>query len=111
MKCLASVLLQGEACASSLMTPGRHDRTPPAQPFRPERPRSWGFSSKPLVSLAAVVSLIASTTTESGLRVRSEIDQRRYAKGVVVSDEEMAKVNLEPHSFHGDWNYTIRPRN
>ena len=67
------------------------------------------WRGKPLYSLAAIVSLIAATTTASGLRVRSEIDQGRYPKGVVISDEQMAKVNLCPHSFHGDWNYTLRP--
>ena len=64
---------------------------------------------KPLFSLAAIVSLIGSTTTESGLRVRAEIDQRRYPKGVVITDEQMASLNLKPHSFHGDSNYTIHP--
>jgi len=27
-----------------------------------------------------------------------------------VTDEEMEQVNIERHKFHGDWNYTIRPR-
>ena len=70
---------------------------------------SVNWRGKPLVSLAAIVSLIGSTTTKTGLRVRSEIDNRRYPKAVVVSDEEMAQVNLGPHEFHGDWNYTISP--
>jgi hypothetical protein len=26
-----------------------------------------------------------------------------------VSDQQLAQVNLEPHAFHGEWNYTIRP--
>ena len=67
------------------------------------------WRGKPLYSLAAIVSLIAATTTASGLRVRSEIDKGRYPKGVMITDEQMATVNLHPHSFHGDWNYTIRP--
>jgi hypothetical protein len=67
------------------------------------------WRGKPLFSLAAIVSLIGSTTTESGLRVRSEIDQSRYPKGIIVNDEQMATLNLKPHSFHGDWNYTICP--
>jgi len=67
------------------------------------------WRGKPLVSLAAIVNLIGSTTTASGLRVRSEIDQGRYPKGVVITDEQMAALNLRPHAFHGDWNYTIRP--
>jgi len=26
-----------------------------------------------------------------------------------VTDAQMARVSLERHRFHGDWNYTIRP--
>ena len=68
------------------------------------------WRGKPLASLAAIVSLIASTTTRSGLRVRSEIDRGHYPKGVGVTDEQMAQIKLKRHSFHGDWNYTIRAR-
>ena len=68
------------------------------------------WRGKPLTSLAVIVSLIASTTTKTGLRVRSEIDPGQYPQGIVVSDEQMAQVNLEPEEFHGDWNYTIHPR-
>jgi len=71
---------------------------------------SINWRGKPLVSLAAIVSLIGSTTTEKGLRVRSEIDRKTYTKGLVVSDEQMSKISLEPHTFHGDWNYTIHPQ-
>ncbi len=70
---------------------------------------AMNWRGKPLVSLATIVSLIGSTRTESGLRVRSEIDQRSYPNGVTVSAEQMAKINLQPHAFHGDWNYTIHP--
>ncbi len=70
---------------------------------------STNWRGRPLVSLAAIVSLIGSTTTARGLRVRSEIDKKQYPKGVVVSDAQMAKVNCHRHDFHGDWNYTIHP--
>ena len=71
---------------------------------------AMNWRGKPLVSLAVIVSLIGATTTETGLRVRAEIDQGNYPKGVVVTDEQMARINLERHAFHGDWNYTIHPR-
>jgi hypothetical protein len=67
------------------------------------------WRGKPLVSLAATVNLIAGTTTQAGLRVRSEIDKRPYPNGVKVTDEQMTQIDLTPHDFHGDWNYTIRP--
>jgi hypothetical protein len=64
----------------------------------------------PLVSLAAIVSLIGSTQSRSGLRVRSEVDPRRYPAGVRLTDAQMATIDLTRHDFHGEWNYTIRPR-
>jgi hypothetical protein len=70
---------------------------------------AMNWRGKPLVSLAAIVSLIASTHHRSGLRVRSVIDRRHYADGVTVTDAQMATVHLERHAFHGDWNYTISP--
>jgi transposase len=71
---------------------------------------AMNWRGKPLVSLAAIVSLIGSTTTSSGLRIRSEIDHGSYPLGVKISNEQMANVRLKPHRFHGDWNYTIQPR-
>ena len=70
---------------------------------------AMNWRGKPLVSLATIVSLIGATTTEAGLRVRSEIDKRSYPKGVTVKDEQLARVQLCRHDFHGDWNYTIQP--
>ena len=69
--------------------------------------KNW--RGQPLVSLATVVNLIGRTTTKKGLRVRSEIDKRSYPKAVVIKDEQMEQIDLSPHEFHGDWNYTIRP--
>ena len=67
------------------------------------------WRGKPLVSLEIIVRLIAATTTESGLKVRFEVDPKTYPAGVKVTNREMDAIVLEPHSFHGDWNYTIRP--
>ena len=70
---------------------------------------AMNWRGKPLVSLAAIVSLIGSTRSEAGLRVRSEIDRGSYPGGVVITDEQMAQLELRRHRFHGDWNYTIHP--
>jgi len=70
---------------------------------------AMNWRGKPLVSLAAIVSLIGSTRSTSGLRVRAEIDPGTYPSGVVVTDEQMTRLNLRRHRFHGDWNYTFRP--
>ncbi len=70
---------------------------------------AMNWRAKPLVSLTVIVSLIGSTTTAAGLRVRSEIDPGNYPKGTVLTDRQMSQINLERHAFHGDWNYTIHP--
>ena len=71
---------------------------------------AMNWRGKALTSLATIVSLIGTTTTTSGLRVRSEIDKRSYPKGVTITDEQMQQLHLKRHQFHGDWNYTIHPR-
>jgi hypothetical protein len=67
------------------------------------------WRGKPLRSYRTIVQLIAATTTDTGLKVRAELDENKYPKGVKVSDAQLATVNLSRHSFHGDWNYTISP--
>lgn len=67
------------------------------------------WRGKPLVTHQVIVNLIAATTTKTGLRVKSRLDNRIYAKGRRVSDKDLALVNLEPNAFHGEWNYTIHP--
>jgi Rhodopirellula transposase DDE domain len=64
----------------------------------------------PLTSRLAVVELIASTTTKTGLIVRCELDSRIYPKGIKVSDDEMASIKIKGDAFHPEWNYTISPR-
>jgi hypothetical protein len=67
------------------------------------------WRGKPLRSYRTIVQLIAATTTEAGLKVRAKLDEKKYPKGIKVSDAQLAAVNLAPHVFHGDWNYTISP--
>ena len=56
-----------------------------------------------------IIDLIASTTTKTGLTVRCVLDTNEYAKGLTVSDAQMAALNIERDVFHGEWNYTIKP--
>ena len=68
------------------------------------------WRAKPLTSFQVIVSLIAATKTATGLKVHSELDTRTYPPGIKVSDREVARIDLKPDKFHGDWNYEIRPR-
>src|SRR5271170_3959101 len=63
------------------------------------------WRGQPLVSHQAILNLIASTTTKTGLLVRAAIDTTAYEIGIKVSDEEMASLRLTPCEFHGNWNY------
>lgn len=67
------------------------------------------WRGKPLVSHEVIVNLIAATSTKSGLQVHAELDTAEYPKGKKVTDAELAKVKIQRHEFHGDWNYTILP--
>jgi transposase len=70
---------------------------------------SMNWRGRPLTDYQTIVNLIASTTTKTGLTVRVRLDTNRYQRGVKVSAEELSRIALEPHKFHGEWNYTIRP--
>ncbi|MGH7224806.1 MAG: ISAzo13 family transposase [Gemmataceae bacterium] len=68
------------------------------------------WRGKPLISHQVIVQLIAATTTKNRLDVRAEIDPNSYETGTIVSDAELAAINIIRHEFHGEWNYTINPK-
>ena len=70
---------------------------------------AMNWRGTPLVNLATIVSLIGSTHSTAGLRVRSELDRGAYPGGVTITDAQLESVQLERHRFHGDWNYTLHP--
>ncbi len=70
---------------------------------------SLNWRGRPLESLQVIIDLIGSTTTSTGLKVYARLDPGDYAKGITVSDAELAAVNIVRDSFHPDWNYTINP--
>jgi DDE family transposase len=71
---------------------------------------SLNWRGRPLISHEVIVALIGATTTQNGLRVAAVLDPRSYPTRVEVSDEQLAQVQLRPHSFHGEWNYSILPQ-
>ena len=68
------------------------------------------WRGRPLESRIAVVELIGSTTTKTGLTVQCALDQRTYLKGIRISKAEMKRLAIEGDAFHPEWNYTIKPR-
>jgi Rhodopirellula transposase DDE domain len=70
---------------------------------------SMNWRGRPLTGHEVLVELIGATTTQTGLRVRAELDRGRDPLGVRVGDEELAAVPLARHAVHGEWNYTLQP--
>ena len=88
----------------------------PARHFKVEQDRapvvsfiSTNWRGKPLISHEVIINLIAGTTTTSGLTVYAQLDEHEYPKGIEVTDEQLAAVNINRETFHGDWNYRITP--
>ena len=67
------------------------------------------WRGRPLTDRRAVIELIGTTTTNSGLKVECALDTRIYEKGVKVSNAEMASLEITGDAFHPEWNYTIKP--
>jgi len=68
------------------------------------------WRGRPLVSREVVVNLIGHTTTKTGLTIRSELDENIYPTGREVTDQQMESLAIKRDKFHGEWNYTIRPK-
>ena len=71
---------------------------------------SSNWRGEPLRDYETVIKLIAKTTTAKGLTVTCRLDRRKYATGRKVTKDEMMRLNVHRHTFHGEWNYVIRPR-
>jgi hypothetical protein len=70
---------------------------------------SMNWRGRPLISHQVIVELIGATTTKAGLHVEAELDPGQYPTKVKVTAEEMAHLQITPHPFHGEWNYTVAP--
>ena len=70
---------------------------------------SMNWRGRPLVSHEVIVKLIGKTFKQQGLWVKAKLDKRKYPTKIKVSDQEMKQIKLKPHTFHGEWNYSIKP--
>jgi hypothetical protein len=69
--------------------------------------RNW--RGRPLTSYAAIVQLIGKTATTTGLKIRSELDENEYPTKQTATADQIARLQLRPEDFHGEWNYTVTP--
>ena len=68
---------------------------------------TMNWRGRPLTSLRTIIELISATATTTGLTIQAAHDPNWYPTGVKITDTELADVPLEPHDWHGEWNYTI----
>jgi Rhodopirellula transposase DDE domain len=68
------------------------------------------WRATPLVSYQTIVHLISNTRTSAGLKIKAILTRKTYPTGIEVPASEMAKLNLKPDAFHGDWNYSLLPQ-
>jgi transposase len=70
---------------------------------------SKNWRGKPLLTHEVIINLIAATTTRTGLKVYARLDPNTYPKGIKITDQQLAAVNLQGDPFRPEWNYTITP--
>ncbi len=68
---------------------------------------TMNWRGRPLTSLRTIIELISATTTKTGLTIQADYDPNWYPTKVKITNKQLAAVPLEPHEFHGEWNYTI----
>jgi len=68
------------------------------------------WRGRPLTSHEVVVNLIENTITRGGLRVRAALDTTHYDTNQRISDDQLSELYLSRNGFHGDWNYSLTPR-
>ena len=71
---------------------------------------SLHWKGEPLVSDETVVQLISTTTTQTGLKIEGMLDETQDECKQKISRAAMKQLNIEFHSVHPRWNYTLHPR-
>ncbi len=70
---------------------------------------SMNWRGRSLTDIRTIVELISATKTKTGLTVQAAYDPNWYPTGEKISDATLASIDLTPHQWHGEWNYTIAP--
>lgn len=68
------------------------------------------WRGQPLESYEAIIKLIGSTTTKSGLKIKAKLDRRNYKTGKKISNEDFSEINLKKGNTFPKWNYLICPK-
>jgi hypothetical protein len=98
---------QGTRTGGAVDRYGRSPQIPPRNP--PPESRSRGPLPPQGPPKAGPETGTKPRRRREGLTVTCGIDRSRYTCGIKISKAELATIKIERHSFHGEWNYTIKP--
>jgi len=70
---------------------------------------SANWAAEPLESYQTMLKYIRTTQTETGLKVRACLNQKKYQNGIRISDAQMHEVRLSRYRVNPEWNYAIVP--
>jgi len=70
---------------------------------------SKNWAGRPLDSYETVLNYIRTTTTSTGLKVTAHLTERKYEKGLKITDNQMRTLPITMHESLPRWNYTIAP--
>lgn len=87
---------------------------PGASKWNPIEHRLFSAISKnwqgvPLETHQVALNYLATTKTQTGLKVTAKLNAKTYEKGQQVTDEELKLLNIRAHRTLPEWNYTIKP--
>ena len=87
---------------------------PGASKWNPIEHRLFSFISsnwqaQPLENYPTMLNFIRTTQTEQGLKVRAQLNQKKYTKGIKISDQQMDQISLKRYRVNPNWNYSIVP--
>jgi hypothetical protein len=74
----------------------------------PDRDAQFGFINEAVTTAMAQNQPVISVDTKKKELVG---DFKNAGRGIAVSDEEMASLNIKRADFHAEWNYTIASSN
>lgn len=68
------------------------------------------WSGVPLDSIETILQCLRDTRTKTGLTVTASLVEAQYAKGIKITDKQMALLNCIHSDTLPKWNYTIKPQ-
>jgi hypothetical protein len=70
---------------------------------------SINWAGQPLESYETMLNYIRTTKTDTGLRIRAQLNPKKYETKIKISDDKMASVKLKQYRVNPTWNYSITP--